>query len=211
MALGLGLGMAPSATLEATVSSLALIRQELAESIAVKSRWSDELCERIATLADRSSQALRAGKKLVFFGNGGSAADAQHLAAEMVGRYLRERAPYRAIALTTDTSALTAIGNDYGYELVFERQVQALVDAGDVVVGLTTSGNSRNVVLGLREARKRGAYTAVLTGEGGGLCAAEADLLLAAPSSKTPRIQESHITMGHIFCGLVEQALLSPG
>jgi D-sedoheptulose 7-phosphate isomerase len=183
------------------------IRRELAESIAVKSRFSDQLCAAIATLAAKAAIAVRAGGKIVLFGNGGSAADAQHIAAELTGRYLRERPPLRALALHTDTSALTAIGNDYGYEHVFERQVQAWVQQGDVAIGLSTSGNSRNVLLALQAARERGAFTAALTGEEGGSCASICHLLLAVPSKATPRIQESHITIAHIFCALLERSL----
>jgi D-sedoheptulose 7-phosphate isomerase len=184
-----------------------LVRREVAESIRVKDRWSDELCAAIASLADRAASALREGGKVVLFGNGGSAADAQHIAAELMGRYLRERGPLQAMALHTDTSAVTAIGNDYGYDLVFERQVRAWVRKGDIAIGISTSGNSKNVILGLQKAKAQGAFTAALTGEGGGGCAKACDLLLAVPSKATPRIQESHITIGHIFCALVEQQL----
>ena len=183
------------------------VRAELEESIAVKSRWSDELCGRVAQLAERVAASLRQGGKVVFFGNGGSAADAQHLAAELLGRYKKERRALRAIALNTNTSALTAIGNDYDYAQVFERQVDAWVDARDVVVGITTSGNSPNVIRALVRAKERGGYAVALTGEGGGKCAGVADLLLAVPSKNTARIQESHITMGHILCGMVEELM----
>jgi len=190
-----------------SAGAIDLIRREVAETIAVKSRWSDELCSNLATLASRAAASLREGGKIVIFGNGGSAADAQHIAAELTGRYLRERAPLKALALHTDTSALTAIGNDYGYEHVFERQVQAWVHKGDVAIGISTSGNSKNVLLALRKAKEQGAFTAALTGEGGGKCAEACDVLLAVPSKATPRIQESHITIGHIFCALLEQSL----
>ena len=183
------------------------VRRELDESIAVKRSWSDELIGAVLELAQRVGEALRGRGKLVLFGNGGSAADAQHIAAELIGRYQRERGPLRAMVLHGNTSALTAIANDYAWDVVFERQVQAWVEPQDVVLGITTSGNSSNVILGLRAARERGAFTAALTGEGGGKCAAECDLLLAIPSRVTPRIQESHITLGHILCGLVEESL----
>jgi len=190
-----------------TAEAIEMVRREVAETIAVKSRWSDELCAGIATLAARAATAIREGGKIVLFGNGGSAADAQHIAAELMGRYLRERGPLKALALHTDTSAVTAIGNDYGYEHVFERQVQAWVHEGDVAIGISTSGNSKNVLLALQKAREQGAFTAALTGEGGGKCAGVCDVLLAVPSKATPRIQESHITIGHIFCALLEQSL----
>ncbi|MCA1825607.1 MAG: sugar phosphate nucleotidyltransferase [Myxococcales bacterium] len=185
-----------------------LVRSELAESIAVKNRWDDQLCSRIVELSQRIVESLRNGGKVVVFGNGGSAADAQHIAAELVGRYGRERAPLRAIALTTNTSALTAIANDYEYAQVFHRQVEAWVDEGDVVIGITTSGNSENVLRGLALARERRAVTAAFTGEGGGKAASACDLLIAIPSRSTPRIQESHITAAHILCGLVERAFV---
>jgi D-sedoheptulose 7-phosphate isomerase len=191
----------------ARAAEVARIRGELEESVAVKRAWSDELCAGIAAAAERVVAALRAGGKVVFLGNGGSAADAQHLAAEFVGKFGRERAPLRAMALHVNTSAVTAIANDWEYDYVFERQVEAWVDARDVVVGLSTSGNSGGVVRALEKARALGAFAVALTGEGGGRCAAACDLLLAIPSRSTPRIQESHITAGHVLCGLVEAAL----
>ena len=183
------------------------VRCELAESIAVKGRWDDDLCAGVVQLSERIVAALRKRGKVILFGNGGSAADAQHIAAELVGRYGREREPLRAIALTTNSSAVTAIANDYDYEVVFQRQLEAWADEGDVVIGITTSGNSANVLRALEQARKRRCFTAVLTGEGGGKAREVCDLLLAVPSRSTPRIQESHITLGHILCGLVERAM----
>ena len=129
-----------------TADAIDMVRREVAETIAVKSRWSDELCSNIARLASRASTAIREGNKIILFGNGGSAADAQHIAAELTGRYLRERGPLRALALHTDTSALTAIGNDYGYQHVFERQVEAWAQKGDVLIGISTSGDCLGVV-----------------------------------------------------------------
>ena len=183
------------------------VRSELAESIAVKGRWDDDLCAGVVELSERIVAALRKRGKVILFGNGGSAADAQHIAAELVGRYGREREPLRAIALTTNSSAITAIANDYDYEVVFQRQLEAWADEGDVVIGITTSGNSANVLRALEQARKRRCFTAALTGEGGGRVREVCDLLLAIPSRSTPRIQESHITLGHILCGLVERAM----
>jgi D-sedoheptulose 7-phosphate isomerase len=147
---------------------------------------------------------LRNGGKVLFFGNGGSAADAQHLAAELVGRFVRERAGLPAIALTTDSSILTAVGNDYGFEQVFARQIQALGRPGDVAVAISTSGNSANVVEGVKEARKRNLKTIGLTGTGGGALAQQADVAITIPSTSTARIQECHIAIGHLFCELVD-------
>jgi D-sedoheptulose 7-phosphate isomerase len=153
-------------------------------------------------------RAFRDGKKVLWFGNGGSAADAQHLSAEFSGRFLRERPGLPSEALSVNTSALTAIGNDYGYERVFARQVEAFVKPGDVVVGITTSGGSKNVVLALEEAKSRGAVTVAFTGNGGGKAAEIADLTLLGPDGYAAIVQEVHIVMGHIICDLVEQALI---
>ncbi len=148
--------------------------------------------------------ALEAGGKVLLFGNGGSAADAQHWAAELSGRYLRERPGLAAVALTTDTSALTAIANDYGYDRVFERQVEALARPGDVAVGLSTSGNSPNVLKGLQEAGRRGCATIALLGRNGGEIAGAAGIPLVYPAADTPRIQEFHAVLVHILCALVD-------
>ena len=155
-------------------------------------------------IAAEMAQALLRGNKVLWCGNGGSAADSQHLAAELVGRFRRERRAMPAIALTTDTSILTAIGNDYGYEHVFRRQVEALCVPGDVLVGLSTSGNSRNVCLALEEARKLGAVTVVFTGAGGGAMQQVADIALCVASKDTARIQEGHILCGHMLCDWIE-------
>lgn len=151
--------------------------------------------------------AFRSGKKVLWFGNGGSAADAQHLAAEFSGRFLRERPGYPSEALSVNSSAVTAISNDYGYENVFARQVEAFAQPGDVVIGITTSGNSVNVVRGLDAAKRRGALAVAFTGNGGGKVAQVADLTLLGPDGYSAIIQEVHITMGHIVCDLVDQAL----
>ncbi len=158
-------------------------------------------------IADAMSHALLAGNKILWCGNGGSAADSQHLAAELVGRFRRERRGLASIALTTDTSLLTAIANDYGYERVFSRQVEALCQRDDVVVGISTSGNSRNVLLALEKARAVGAFTVAFTGEGGGAMAALADVALCIPSKDTARIQEAHILCGHILCDWIERVV----
>ena len=164
--------------------------------------------EQVAAIVAAMTAAFRDGRKVLWFGNGGSAADAQHLAAEFSGRFLRERAGLPSEALTVNTSALTAIANDFGYENVFVRQIEAFVRPGDVVVGITTSGSSKNVVRGLEEAKRRGAMTVAFTGNGGGAVAEIADLILLGPSGYSAIVQEVHITMGHIICDLVEQELL---
>lgn len=158
-------------------------------------------------MADVVTQALRNGGKLLIAGNGGSAGDAQHIAAEFTGRMLYDRAPLGAIALHTDTSALTAIGNDYGFVHVFERQVQALGRPGDVVMGLSTSGQSENVLRALAAGRAQKMATIGFTGAGGGAMATQSDLLLLAPSRLTPIIQQIHILAGHLLCALVERAI----
>ncbi len=168
--------------------------------------------DRYETVVDRIARtfiaAFRAGRKVLWCGNGGSAADAQHLAAEFSGRFLRERRGLPSEALSVNTSALTAIANDYGYDRVFARQVEAFVVPGDVVVGLTTSGKSPNVILALEEAKRLGATTIAFTGNGGGRIAEIADINLIGPDGYSALVQEVHITMGHIVCDLVEQALL---
>lgn len=154
--------------------------------------------------------ALSAGKKIIFCGNGGSAADAQHLSAELMGRFMIDRDPLPALSLTVDTSALTAIGNDYGYEYVFSRQLKGIGVEGDVLVGMSTSGNSKNVVQAFQVAQKLGIKTIALTGQGGGELVALADVLIAIPSHKTNHIQEAHIAIGHLMCQAIEGDLCSP-
>lgn len=163
----------------------------------------------IAPLSEAWLTALRGGKKIIFFGNGGSAADAQHLAAELVVRYRINRRALPSIALTTDTSILTAHSNDFGFETVFSRQVEALAQAGDVVVGISTSGTSKNVLAGLQAANAAGCVTIAFTGEKGADCAAEARLSFKAPSSITARVQECHLLIGHLLCDVVEQSFAS--
>jgi len=155
-------------------------------------------------LASKIAYAFKNGGKLLVFGNGGSAADAQHMAAEFVGRYMKERRALPAIALSTNISSLTAIGNDYGYERTFSRQVEALASEGDVVVGISTSGNSQNVVEAMNAARKRGAFAAALVGAQPCKLDDAADLVIRAPSDSTPRIQEMHILLIHAICEMVE-------
>ncbi len=186
-------------------SSTEEIRRQLEESARVKQSFSDELVGRIAQFAERSAAALRAGGKLVFFGNGGSAADALHLAAELVVRLRAERKGLPALALTANPSILTAAGNDYGFEHIFSRQIESLVAAQDVLVALSTSGESPNILRGVDAGRARGAYLVAFTGETGGKLADKVDLLLNVPSRDLQRIQEAHITIGHIACTLIER------
>ncbi len=161
----------------------------------------------VSDVVGRLIHAYRSGGKLVIFGNGGSAADAQHIAAEMLGHFRLERKSWPAIALTTNTSALTAIGNDYSFEEVFSRQVQAWARQGDVVIGITTSGKSKNVIRGLRQAKTQGAVTVGLCGAFTDTLKPECDVVVSVPSTDTPRIQEAHILIGHIVCEEVERQL----
>ena len=161
--------------------------------------------EEIRVVADICKNALDKGHKILFCGNGGSAADAQHLAAELVGRFVKERESLPAIALTKDTSILTAVANDYSYDDVFSRQVAGLGQAGDVLIGISTSGNSKNVVKATELARQKGLKTVAFTGEGGGKLGALCDAVIAVPSKTTARIQEMHIMVGHIICEIVEE------
>ncbi|MGH9773970.1 MAG: D-sedoheptulose-7-phosphate isomerase [Candidatus Acidiferrales bacterium] len=185
------------------------IREQLEESARVRERFSAELVEKIARLAETSARAIRDGRKMLLFGNGGSAADAQHIAAELVVRLQRERPGIAAVALTTNTSILTAAGNDYGFEKIFSRQIETLAAEGDILVALSTSGNSANVVRGAEAGRARGAWIAAMTGETGGALGAKADVLINVPSRDAQRIQEAHITIGHIVCALIEDLVHS--
>jgi D-sedoheptulose 7-phosphate isomerase len=186
-----------------------LVRDRIQRSIEVKKALlSDAVFHEVVTLAAlQIVKALRARGKVLFFGNGGSAADAQHLAAEFTGRYLKERRALPALALHTNTSALTAIGNDYGFDRVFDRQIEALGNDGDVAVGISTSGNSPNVLRALQVAKSKLIYTVALTGASGGKMKEVADCTIRIPSEETPRIQECHILTGHIICEIVEETL----
>jgi D-sedoheptulose 7-phosphate isomerase len=177
--------------------------QAIAEHLMVINslREQQPLLQRIA---EKMTSAILAGHKVLWCGNGGSAADSQHLAAELMGQFRRERRGLPSIALTTDTSILTAIANDYGYERVFERQVEALCTKGDVLVGISTSGSSKNVCAALKSARKSGAFTVAFTGQGGGAMASVADITLSIASKDTARIQEGHILCGHMLCDWIE-------
>jgi D-sedoheptulose 7-phosphate isomerase len=179
----------------------------LEESIDVKRKLAARSVGEISAAAEMLADALAAGGKILVVGNGGSAADAQHVAAELVGRFLSERRALPAIALTTDTSVLTSLLNDYGAEAVFRRQVEALACPGDVLLALSTSGDSPNVLAAVDAARAAGAKTIGLTGEGGGRLANACDIAVRIPSASTPRIQEAHITICHILCEAVERAV----
>ncbi|MDG6908086.1 MAG: D-sedoheptulose 7-phosphate isomerase [Nitrososphaerota archaeon] len=177
------------------------------ESIRTKELLKRE-ADKILRAAMMAVDCLKNEGKIVLFGNGGSAADAQHIAAEFTGKYLIVRKALPAIALTTNTSSLTAISNDYSYEHVFERQVEALCTLKDLVIGISTSGNSPNVLLGIEAAKKIGSRTVGLTGKTGGKLAELAELAIRVPSNSTPRIQESHILIGHVVCGLVDREMV---
>lgn len=183
------------------------ILADIQESIEVKKGLLKNHAPLIEKAARQVHTCLQSGHKVLFFGNGGSASDSQHLAAEIVGRYERERRGFPAIALTTDTSILTAVGNDYGYDRVFERQIEALGQKGDVAVGISTSGNSKNVNLALRKAKSQGLYTIGLSGRDGGELAKITDLAIVIPAQKTARIQEAHIMIGHIICERADELL----
>jgi D-sedoheptulose 7-phosphate isomerase len=178
---------------------------ELADHAEVVSRTGHAVRDTFPGIVAACRDAIRDGHTLLFFGNGGSAADAQHFATELVVRYQKEPRAIRAIALTTDTSALTAIGNDFGFDDVFARQIEALCSPGDVAVGISTSGNSENVLRGIQAARARGAVTVVFTGGDGGRVRAHADYALVVPSTTTARIQEMHLILGHALCALLEE------
>ena len=165
------------------------------------------LAPQIEKVSEVCIEALKNGNKIMFCGNGGSAADSQHLAAELVGRYKMNRPAMNAIALTVDTSILTAVGNDYGYDTIFERQVEGLGKEGDVLVGLSTSGNSKNVLLAFEMAKKKGIKTVAMTGKSGGKMKETADYTINVPSDTTNNIQEMHIAVGHLLCGVIEKEI----
>jgi len=185
------------------------IRRQLTSHVEVIHIVSNKLAPRVAECAQMLIDTLQAGHKILIMGNGGSAADAQHFAAEMVGRFLLERRALAAIALTTDTSILTAVGNDYGFDDIFKRQVEALAKPGDVLIGISTSGNSKNIKRAFAAGKNLGVKTIGLLGRDGGEIASLADLDLTVPSLETPRIQEAHLVMIHILCDLVEKGLFS--
>jgi D-sedoheptulose 7-phosphate isomerase len=183
------------------------IEKIFAESIEVKQETLKKNVSAIIHAAEAIISALKGGHKVLLCGNGGSAADSQHIAAEFVGRFQKERKAWPAIALTTDTSALTALGNDYTFDIVFSRQIQALGQKGDVLIAISTSGNSKNVLEAVKQAKAMGISTIGVTGGKGGQLAANSDIPIIAASSKTARIQESHLVIFHSICELVENSL----
>ena len=195
---------------DAALPSAARARELLEESARVKRELSSSSAEAIARAASVLVEAFAAGRKALLFGNGGSAADAQHIAAEWSGRLSRERPALPALALTANTSELTALGNDYGFERVFARLLEAHGRPGDVAIAVSTSGNSPNVLAAVETARALGLRTLALTGRGGGRLAGQVELALVVPSDDTQRIQESHIAIGHILAELVDDALFPP-
>jgi D-sedoheptulose 7-phosphate isomerase len=191
-----------------SVNAAEHLAAEIAEHTAVAARMRESMVNEFPRLVTACAAALRSGHKLLLFGNGGAAAAAQHIATELVVRYNREsgnRRPMAAIALTTDTSALTAIGNDFGFDDLFARQIDALCGSGDVAIGISTSGNSENVVRGLLAARAAGAITVGFAGDGGGRLAAVVDHRIFIPSTSTARVQEMHMVLGHALCALLEK------
>jgi D-sedoheptulose 7-phosphate isomerase len=193
------------------VSAEGVVRSAIGESIEVQVQVLEQHVSTIVRLAELLVSIWRAGGKLVLFGNGGSAADAQHVAAELVNRFLMDRDALAAIALTTDTSILTSVCNDAALDQVFSRQVRALVQRGDVAIGISTSGNSRNVINGVIAAREKGATTVGFTGRGGGELKDLVDICCWVPSENTPRIQEAHITVWHAICEVVEKEMFGGG
>ena len=183
-----------------------LIKEAINESISVKEKLKDQI-DIIEKIAKEAIKTLKAGGKIVLFGNGGSAADAQHIACELIGKFKLDRESLPAIALTTNTSIITAVANDISFEEVFSRQVQGVVTSKDLVIGISTSGKSINVIKGILAAKNKGAKTVALTGKGGGKLATITDISLIIPSDKTPRIQEAHLTVGHIICEIVEKEI----
>jgi len=186
-----------------------IIQSIIEESIGLKKSFINKNMDLIISGSGKIADSLVSGHKILIFGNGGSAADAQHMAAEFVNRYVIERPPLAAIALTTDTSVLTSIGNDYSFDDIFSKQILALGRAGDVAIGISTSGNSKNVIKAINAAKETGMFTIGFTGRGGKLVSS-ADMVFAVESDVTARIQEVHITLGHILCELVDRNMF-PG
>jgi D-sedoheptulose 7-phosphate isomerase len=188
-----------------SIEQVQMIRGIFGDTIAAHQRFAEHGVEGVGAAADAISHALAAGHKVLAFGNGGSASDAEHLAAELIGRFEGERRALAAVALTTASSALTAISNDYGYDQVFTRQIEGLGSAGDIAFGISTSGRSKNVEGALAVAKARGMVTIALTGHDGGRMGAEADIHLNVPETSTPRIQEVHRTIVHAMCSIVDR------
>lgn len=190
------------------MDNLGYVKNYLSKSLAVKKELveDEKLIEKIKDVAELIEKKYRQGNKLLIAGNGGSAADSQHIAAEFVSRFFYDRPGLPAIALTTDTSMLTAIGNDYGYRNLFSRQIQAQGNSGDIFIGISTSGNSENIIEAVNEAKKLDITTVAFCGQGG-ILSSLVDFAISAPSKSTPLIQECHIVIGHIICGLVEERI----
>ena len=184
-----------------------LIKADLEESISTKKEVLKTLVPKIEEAAKMMIAALKSGNKVMFCGNGGSAADSQHLAAELIGRFKKNRKALASIALTTDTSIITALGNDFGFDTIFARQVEGLGKKGDVLVGISTSGGSKNLAEAFKKAKEIGIKTVSFLGCGGGMLEKMVDLAITIPGSNTPRIQEAHITIGHIICNLIEKEM----
>ena len=183
------------------------IREIILDSIQIKEELLKNNISQILQISEIVIESIKKGGKLIVFGNGGSASDAQHITAELVGRFKKDRPALAALALTTNTSIITALANDFGYETVFSRQLEALAGKQDVALGISTSGKAKNVALGFKQAKKMGLKTIALTGGDGGELVKLADVSLVVPSAITARIQETHITIGHIVCELVEESL----
>ena len=189
------------------------IKNQVKKSYETKQKIynNEELLNKIQEVSKRCVELYKGSNKTILAGNGGSAADAQHIAAEMVGRYGFDRPSLPSLALTTDTSALTAIGNDYGYDQVFSRQLEGMGQDGDIFIGISTSGNSVNIIKAFQIAKKKNIFTVALVGRDGGEMAKIADISLIVPSDSTPRIQESHILIGHIICDIIEKEIFGDG
>ncbi len=183
------------------------VSESICEDIEIKKALLKTQLNDIIRLAGAMISTIKKGNKILIFGNGGSASDSLHITAELVGRFQKERRALPAIALTSNISSITAIGNDYSFDNVFERQIEALGKNGDMAIGISTSGNSKNVILGILKASRLGLKTAAFTGKKGGRLARIADIAIKVPSHNTPRIQESHITIAHIICEIIEDAL----
>jgi D-sedoheptulose 7-phosphate isomerase len=183
------------------------IKDILLESIQVKEELLCKKTGEILEITEAVIESLRKGGKIIIFGNGGSASDSQHIAAEFTGKFKKDRKSLKALALTTNTSVITSIANDYGYEFVFSKQLESLAEKNDLVIGISTSGKAKNVNAGIRQAKKMGVKTIALTGGDGGELAKLADFSLTVASSVTARVQEAHIVIGHIICELTEEAL----
>jgi len=183
------------------------VEEIIQDSIKTKEKIAKFQIDKIIEITNLICSCLKDEGKVILFGNGGSAADSQHIAAELIGRFQKERSALAAISLNTNTSIITAIANDYGYELVFAKQIEGLAKINDIVIGISTSGNAKNVILGIQQAKKKGIKTIAFTGCDGGKLAKEAEISLIVPSDVTARIQEAHITVGHIICELIEVEL----